>query len=82
MRTKTMAVAKVLKAEGRGTWIFNDRMVDGRRSLKVWGWSLADYEQAKTMLEDWGCQVELVQALRYINRIGQKRMVTRLHVQE
>lgn len=81
--TKTRAVAKmVVLAQGRGHMIFNDRLADGTRSLKVWGWTLNEYTEAKKLLELYGCKVTMVQKERYINRLGQRRMVTRLHVTE
>ena len=82
-RTRTQAVARALiKSTGRGHVIFNDRLVDGKRSLKVWGWQAADYQTAKNMLEVWGCDVKIVQAQRYSARDGRRQIVTRLHVQE
>lgn len=39
--------------------VFNDKLADGRRSLKVWGWSEATYDKAKQMLIDAGCRVEM-----------------------
>jgi hypothetical protein len=82
-RTKTQAVARALiKSTGRGHIVFNDRLVDGTRSLKVWGWQVDDYRTAKNMLEVWGCTVDMVQAERYNTRGGRWQTVTRLHVQE
>lgn len=82
-RTKTQAVARVLSASlGRGHTIFNDRLVDGTRSLKVWGWRKEDYEQAQRMLDLWGCTVRLVQRVKYSARGGRDYTMTRLHVTE
>lgn len=81
--TKTTQVARtVALLSGAGTFRFNDKLVDGRRSLKVWGWSDAEYRMAKGMLEDMGCKVEVVQTPVYRDRIGVKRTHTRLHVTE
>ena len=56
-RTKTGRVARELSKDG---FIFNDRLRDGRRSLKVWGWSERQYLLAKEKLEALGCTVEVV----------------------
>ena len=45
--TKTTQVARKIMNKGKGTYLFNDRLVDGRRSLKVWGWTDSDYRKAK-----------------------------------
>lgn len=82
MMTKTRLVARLLMAQGRGTYVFNDRLVDDRRSLKVWGWRHSDYVEAKQMLEQAGCQVELVQFTARSPRSGQRYSQTRLHVTE
>lgn len=82
MMTKTRLVAQLLMAQGRGTYVFNDRLVDDRRSLKVWGWGQSDYVEAKQMLEQAGCQVELVQFTARSPRSGQRYSQTRLHVTE
>jgi hypothetical protein len=81
-RTKTRAVARALLKEGKGWLIFNDRLVDGTRSLKVWGWTAQDYATAKTMLETWGCGVKLVQKDKYDGRGGRMYTMRRLHVTE
>lgn len=82
-RTKTRATARALcKDVGRGHVIFNDRLVDGTRSLKVWGWHEQDYAQAKAMLEVWGCKVTLVEQDKYSARGGRYYTMRRLHVQE
>lgn len=81
-RTITNIVARsVINKTGHGTTIFNDRLVDGRRSLKVWGWSLGDYYLAKSGLESLGCSVKVRQfATRQTGRL--RRQQTRLHVTE
>jgi hypothetical protein len=82
-RTKTMAVAKVVcGANGRGHMIFNDKLVDGTRSLKVWGWCKEDYEQAQRMLDLLGCDAKVVQFTKYFARANTTKTVTRLHVKE
>lgn len=80
-KTKTGKVAGLLMAEGRGTLMFNDRLVDGRRSLKVWGWNQVDYLKAKTMLEQEGCTVDIVKT-QYFQSGNRRYKNTRLHVTE
>ena len=78
MRTKTRATAQALsKSTGRGHIIFNDRLADGRRSLKVWGWQYSDYKVAKAMLEVFGCKVEMVEkekAAEHLRKTGGKTL--------
>ena len=82
-KTKTRQVARLLSnATGRGHMIYNDRLADGTRSLKVWGWTGKDYATAQELLQGMGCRVDMVQAERYDTRGGLWRTVTRLHVQE
>lgn len=80
-KTKTGKVASLLMSEGRGTVMFNDRLVDGRRSLKVWGWNQVDYLKAKSILEQQGCTVEIIKTRCF--QTGNRRYKnTRLHVTE
>lgn len=73
MITKTRQVASEIINNGRGHFAYNDRLVDGRRSLKVWGWNVSDYMKAQRKLERMGCKVQLVSTtMGYL----------RLHVQE
>lgn len=82
-RTKTRATARALSTSiGRGWMIFNDRLADGTRSLKVWGWQDTDYKTAKAMLELWGCKATLVEKVKYDPRGGRNYTMRRLHVQE
>lgn len=76
-RTKTGRVAKELSKDG---FIFNDRLRDGRRSLKVWGWSEQQYLLAKEKLEALGCTVEVVHVALRGKPPGGFRF--RLHVTE
>lgn len=82
--TLTRRVAKfVCKESGRGTMIFNDKLVDGTRSLKVWGWDDGDYMQALMLIEKFGFKAELVKTPFYYDaRVGRTRRSTRLHVNE
>ena len=34
--------------------VFNDRLVDGTRSVKVWGWKREDYYAARALLHSAG----------------------------
>ena len=79
--TLTNKVARVVMATtGKGTYIFNDKLVDGTRSLKVWGWTRGEYFQAKQLLEQAGCEAELVEFVAW--RYGKKFKQVRLHVVE
>lgn len=57
--TQSTRIAR--KLAGPRTTIFNDKMVDGRRSLKVWGWQRNEYEECKRQLQAAGHTVELVE---------------------
>jgi hypothetical protein len=81
--TKTRAVAKmVILTNKRGHVIFNDRLKDGTRSLKVWGWKEQDYVAAKKLLELFDCKVEMIVEDKYSPRGGCHYTMRRLHVQE
>ena len=61
MITKTYRVAAAVKAlTGNGSVIFNDRLSDGRRSLKVWQWGYHDYLMASALLNNHGCTATIV----------------------
>lgn len=84
MITTTTKVAKKIIKTGKGRNIFNDKLVDGRRSLKVWGWDTTEYLKAKRKLEKKGCVVEVVSVKHRHNRYGGigGYVQTRLHVDE
>ena len=83
MSTKTRLVARtVCDLTDRGHVIYNDKMADGRRSLKVWGWGEDEYYRAKSLLEVMGCNVKLVVNERFDARWGGNLVVRRLHVTE
>jgi hypothetical protein len=86
MATKTNTIARaVIALTGRGHAVFNDRLADGRRSLKVWGWTEQDYHEAHALLTRAGCRATVVQFLSNgYNINGQYRKIlrTRLHVAE
>ncbi len=72
MATKTRTIVNaVCLTSGRGHTVFNDKLTNGERSVKVWGWTGADYAEAASMLREAGCTVKIVH--------GEN---TRLHVTE
>ena len=75
----TRAARIIISATGRGWAVFNDRLKDGRRSLKVWGWTRGDYTLAKCMLEQAGCTVDEVE---FNTGCWRKSRQVRLHVAE
>lgn len=77
--TVTATIAKaVCLITRRGYVIFNDKMKCGDRSLKVGGWTKADYLMAKQMLESAGCRVKLVEIPWGFGDL----ITTRLHIIE
>lgn len=50
----------IRKLAGPSPVIFNDRLVDGTRSYKVWGWNDSDYENAVSALKSAGFDAELI----------------------
>ena len=79
--TLTTKVAQVVKeTSGKGTTIFNDKLQDGTRSLKVWGWTRGEYFQAKQLLEQAGCTADIVEFMTRSWRARNKQI--RLHVVE
>lgn len=79
--SKTMQAARaVIKKTGRGTKIFNDRLADGTRSLKVWGWTADDYALAEGLLQQQGCQTAIKQFFTTYH--SHKKLVTRILVSE
>ena len=86
MMTKTTLVTKcVMAITGKGRVFFNDKLVDGTRSLKVWGWSDSEYYQAKEMLTKMGCKAKVKQFPSRSIGFGPfvKRFIqVRLYVQE
>lgn len=75
--TKTRTIVNAFIAmTNRGRHVFNDKLIDGRRSVKVWGWEHPDYERVRDMLIDAGCTVKLVYLCR------PNRVTVRMHVTE
>jgi hypothetical protein len=67
--------------------VFNDKMKNGGRSIKVWQWNRSDYEFAANLLRKAGCRVVVKQYVyqypRWMNTDETKTFtVTRLHVFE
>lgn len=64
-----------------GNIVFNDKMSTGGRSIKVWGWKSADYDEAQRLLEAAGYTVKRVVTPVYdAGRIYQSGGSIRLHV--
>jgi ASC-1-like (ASCH) protein len=61
--TKTHKVAKAIRV-GQNI-IFNEKLADGRRSLKVYGWKTKEYDLAKRLLESMGCDVKMVKSRKF-----------------
>lgn len=85
MVTKTAVIVKAVQLmTNRGHTVFNDRLVDGRRSVKVWGWNQDDYQKAASMLREAGCKAEVkqVQRVKRVSWTRKRYQVTRLIVAE
>lgn len=81
--TQTTKVANaVIALTGRGWMKFNDKLRDGRRSLKVLGWDYDDYDNAARLLRVMGCEVEIKTFEAFSNRGWQWYTQTRLLVKE
>ena len=78
--TKTMRLVRGLA--GKDKTVFNDKLKDGVRSVKVWGWELADYDNAKSILSLSGLTSTVVLFNSYSYRTGQHFVQPRLHVYE
>ena len=46
---------------GKSRRVYNDKLADGTRSVKVRGWRKGDYKLAKSTLEAEGYEVKLVE---------------------
>ena len=60
--------------------IFNDRLVDGTRSYKVWGWDIPDYNNALQALKYSGFSAKLVLFEGYSQRGHRQYIQPRIHV--
>jgi methionine-rich copper-binding protein CopC len=78
----TVAANVVTDMTGRGWMKFNDKLKDGRRSLKVFGWKLEDYKLARDILERAGQEAEIVTVSGYCARANRSYTQNRLHVRE
>ena len=78
--TRTTLTRKAVNQIGGAGVVFNDRLEDGTRSLKVWGWTYDKYEKCAELLTSQGCKVSIVQFTK--TRYKTKKTVTRLHVIE
>lgn len=62
--TKTRRLVRQHIKKVGGSTIFNDRLVDGKRSVKVWGWGLRQYESFQRLLKAEGLVSEIVEFTR------------------
>ena len=60
--------------------IFNDRLIDGTRSYKIWGWDLPDYNRALQALKSAGFTAKLVFFEGYSQRGRRQYIQPRIHV--
>lgn len=70
----------IRKLAGPLATIFNDRLVDGTRSYKVWGWDVPDYAKALHALKSSGFSAKLVLFKGYSERRRRQYIQPRIHV--
>lgn len=70
----------IRKLAGPNLVIFNDRLIDGTRSYKVWGWGESDYEHAVLALKDAGFDAELITYNGYSARSNRYYFQPRIYV--
>jgi len=70
----------IRKLAGPMPIIFNDRLVDGTRSYKIWGWDLPDYNRALQALKSAGFTTKLVFYEGYSQRGRRQYIQPRIHV--
>lgn len=81
-------IGKLIRAQaGSNRTIFNDRLKDGTRSIKVGGWTKGDYIVARKQLERAGYTAKLVEFAvgEHVWKVrggSAKGMQVRLHVSE
>ena len=63
----TKLARRHMKKLNKGNHIFNDRLVDGRRSVKVPGWRLPEYQSFQQVLKSAGFESEIVDLPEYRN---------------
>ena len=55
-------ITQLIRAQaGKSRRVYNDKLADGTRSVKVRGWRKDDYKLAKSTLEAEGYEVKLVE---------------------
>ena len=55
-------ITQLIRAQaGKSRRVYNDKLADGTRSVKVRGWRKGDYKLAKSTLEAEGYEVKLVE---------------------
>lgn len=65
-----MQITKTLRVLfGNRVSIFNDKLKDGTRSVKVWGWSYNAAKLAEQHLKEQGCAVTIVYTARGAYRL-------------
>ena len=81
--TKTTSLArKHIKHTGRGGHLFNDKLADGRRSLKVWGWGEQDYQAFQQVLQAEGLTSTIVSFAKRTFWSKGTQLQYRIHVTE
>ena len=68
------------KLAGKDAVIFNDKLVDGTRSYKVWGWKDSDYQSARTLLMAAGFEATIQYARGFCEFRQAKHVETRIYV--
>jgi hypothetical protein len=53
-------IRSLMTVTGQGNYMFNDRMKNGGRSIKVWGWNSRVYEEAAAILTQHGYKTKMV----------------------
>jgi len=70
----------IRKLAGPYLVIFNDRLIDGTRSYKVWGWKESDYENAVLALKSAEFDAELITYNGYCARSKRYYSQPRIYV--
>ena len=69
--SRIVRAVDILLKDGKSV-IFNDPLVDGGRSIKVWGWHAADYSKAVVHLKMAGYDVTRVRTASKKERLWVK----------
>ena len=75
-RAASRLVREYARKQNPNCHVFNDRLVSGARSIKVWGWKLPQYKRVKAQLDTQGYTVKIVPCGR--NNSG--KQLYRIHV--